>query len=401
LIGVCQTKTMQEDSSTEDLLLGIKNLAECFVGTYEYSRTVENESSFSSVLHLNDDGTFSLSGSTKTESEQIITTFNGKWEIQQRSSLDLPASKVSLRLVYATCHLLFRTEQKIVKKNKSSVAESYNAIFYREGRLENHRTGLISIDDETFGSEVILQGVPERIALQLEILRTPIGSFEIDKFSLEMKDIFARIRLPAEAFNVLKTTLIRIEYKIYHLNLAVEAFKSLLVLGDMWVEKFHSSPNDDYVSLMLHIVSQSYEAIQRLKESREFFERIQELKQSILRWEQYSSEYLCRHPLWSKQISQVKLAIDHTLKEHTLTDEFSLKVDDEELTPFSSFSPSSSSDETTVVDVEAIKRSPEYQRLQKLVEEQKQWIRNRVQELIRQIETDTYPFKKTKLPKYK
>jgi hypothetical protein len=74
----------------------------------------------------------------------------------------------------------------------------------------------------------------------------------------------------------------------------------------------------------------------------------------------------------------------------------SLQVENEET---ESFSQSSPVEESTNMDVEAIKQSEEYQRLQKLVEEQKQWIHNRVQELIHQIETNTYPFKKTKLLK--
>jgi 2-C-methyl-D-erythritol 4-phosphate cytidylyltransferase len=85
------------------------------------------------------------------------------------------------------------------------------------------------------------------------------------------------------------------------------------------MEKFHRNPNKDFVNLITHIVTQSFEALYRLKESDDIFELVQEFKQSILRWEQKGSEYLHQDPFWNEQIPQMKFTIDLLANEHVLS----------------------------------------------------------------------------------
>lgn len=164
---------------------------------------------------------------------------------------------MSLKQIYKTCQLLLRTEQKSIERDDFSIINDDSTILYREGRLVDVNTGLVTINDDTFGNKVSLQGfvifirqttkihsrnthfvsspfswrIPERIALQLEILHTPFGSFNLNTFKIEMKNIIDSAHAPSDAFNNLKKTLIQIEYKIFLFNRATEALKSLLILG--------------------------------------------------------------------------------------------------------------------------------------------------------------------------
>jgi hypothetical protein len=78
--------------------------------------------------------------------------------------------------------------------------------------------------------------------------------------------------------------------------------------------------NKDIVNLIIHIVTQSFEALYQLKESDDIFQLVQEFKQKLLQWEQKGGEYLHQDPFWNEQIHQMKSAIDLLANEHVISD---------------------------------------------------------------------------------
>jgi hypothetical protein len=65
---------------------------------------------------------------------------------------------MSLKQIYKTCQLLLRTEQKSIERDDFSIINDDSTILYREGRLVDVNTGLVTINDDTFGNKVSLQG---------------------------------------------------------------------------------------------------------------------------------------------------------------------------------------------------------------------------------------------------
>lgn len=393
-----------------DLLLGIKNLAECFVGTFDQNFAAELYS-----LKLNADATFIFSKINKNQQE-VIESISGKWEIQQKINIDLSPARVSLKSLYSSCSLSFKCESM----TKKSLTERYSSTFTREGRLES-AIGEIVIPDVTFGKQVWLKGVPERIALQLDIMKesTPMN---IEHFQTTIQELIRNCSV-SEAFTRLKNQLIRIEYKFIHFNNLIEdGLRSLKVIGDLWVNLYDPSTfaeesirSQEYFGLLIHLLTQILDGIGRNSHQTDAYKDfLLNLKNSVTVWETKSGE---NSPNEFKTLSaQAKNYLQH-IKDGSILDLQDNNTNGNNTQPqnsnnnprnnnmnghnteYSDISDHDIDDEPiSVVDENA--DPEEYTKLFQLVHEQKTWIDQRVSEIQQQIELGNYPYLKTDLRKY-